>query len=72
MQGNLPVLTRSGLRLEFPLQNFTREGGIRLALAQLHHLAFEKIERGGFAGFEIHCRTTNWHQYVSTKLQQPQ
>src|ERR1039458_1679564 len=41
---------------ELPFQNLAGHGGVGLSLAQLHYLAFEKIQRGGLAGFEIGCR----------------
>src|SRR6185503_19669048 len=45
------------LTSQLPLQNLANNGGVRFALAQLHHLAFEEIQRGGFARSEIACRT---------------
>src|ERR1035441_5197370 len=41
---------------ELPFQNFAGNGGVGLAFAQLHHLAFEEIQCGTFAGFEISRR----------------
>ena len=49
------------IRSKFSLQNLTGQCRICLAFAQLHHLAFEKIQRGGFAGFEIGYRTWICH-----------
>ena len=41
------------LRFQLPLQNFADERGIGFAFGELHHLAFERIERGNFAGLVI-------------------
>ena len=49
--------TDDELAFELAFKDFADEGRVCLALAQLHHLAFEKIQRGRSAGFEICCRT---------------
>jgi len=36
--------------LQLALQNLAHERGVGFALAQFHHLTFEKIQRGGLAG----------------------
>ena len=38
---------------QLPRQDFAHQRGVRLAFAGLHHLALEKIQRGGLAGFEV-------------------
>src|SRR5438874_136895 len=50
-------VSRVWLFLELALEDFADHARVRLAFAQLHYLAFEEIERGGFAVPEVRCRT---------------
>ena len=46
----------SCLALQLPLQNLTGQRRVRLAFAELHHLAFQEVQGGGFAGLVIRRR----------------
>src|ERR1700683_5613814 len=52
-QNSVPLRLCGKLPLQLPLQNFADEIWIRFTFGKFHHLTLEKIQRGGFAGFEI-------------------
>src|SRR5688500_5440606 len=52
-----PNLNAEWLPLQFAFQDLAGQAGIRFALAGLHHLALEEIQRGELARLEVRSRT---------------
>src|SRR5437868_14150257 len=44
------------LSFQLPFEDLPGDCGVRFAFAQFHHLAFEEVQCGAFAGFEIRDR----------------